>query len=55
VSTPSGGGNCVGASQSCAYELYTTPAAANQFGRMGVVTNTIGSPRIVQMSLHILF
>jgi hypothetical protein len=55
VNTPKGGANCSGAAQACAYELYTTPAAANQFGGMGVVTNTIGSPRIVQMSLHVLF
>jgi hypothetical protein len=55
VSTPTGSGTCTGSAPACAYELYSTPAAANQYGRMGVVTNTIGSPRIVQMSLHFLF
>lgn len=53
VTTPTGPGTCVGASQACAYELYTTPANASSSA--GVVTNTIGSPRIIQMSLHLLF
>ena len=55
VTTPSGQASCVGNAQACAYELYTTPAAANASSRMGVVTNTIGSPRIIQMSLHVIF
>jgi hypothetical protein len=53
VSTPTGQGSCVGAAQACAYELYTTPANAST--KLGVVTNTIGSPRIIQMALHVMF
>lgn len=53
VNTPTGPGTCVGNSQACAYELYTTPAKSSN--SLGVVTNTIGSPRIIQMSLHLLF
>jgi hypothetical protein len=55
VTTPAGQASCYGNSPACAYELYSTPAEANLYGRLGVVTNTIGSPRIVQMSLHVLF
>jgi carboxypeptidase family protein len=53
VTTPSGPGSCVGASQACAYELYTTPA--NSSNSLGVVTNIIGSPRIIQMSMNFTF
>ena len=53
VNTPSGPASCTGAAQACAYELYTTPGAKSN--SLGAVRNTIGSPRIVQMSLHFLF
>ncbi len=53
VATPSGTASCQGASQACAYQLYTTPGAKSN--TLGVVKNTIGSPRIVQMSLHVVF
>ncbi len=53
VATPSGPANCVGGAQACAYELYTTPGAKSN--SLGVVKNTIGSPRIIQMSLHFIF
>ncbi len=53
VSTPSGTGTCQGATQACAYELYTVPGASSN--KLGVVTNTIGSGRIVEMSMHLTF
>jgi hypothetical protein len=53
VTTPSGPGSCQGSSPACAYELYTTPGAKSN--KLGVVTSTIGSGRIIEMSLHILF
>ena len=53
VATPSGPASCQGAAQACAYELYSTPGAKSN--TLGVVKNTIGSPRIVQMSLHFVF
>jgi hypothetical protein len=53
VSTPTGNGNCSGSATACAYELYTVPGASSN--KLGVVTNTIGSGRIVEMSLHLLF
>jgi hypothetical protein len=53
VTTPTGQSSCVGAAQACAYELFVTPANAPT--KPGVVSNTIGSPRIIQMSLHLLF
>ena len=53
VTTPSGTQSCQGSSPACAYELYTVPGASSN--KMGVVTNTIGSGRIVEMSLHMLF
>jgi hypothetical protein len=53
VTTPDGTGSCSGSAAACAYELYTTPGAKSN--KLGVVTNTIGSGRIVEMSLHLLF
>ena len=53
VTTPKGAGTCQGQSTSCAYEMYSLPQATNN--ELGVVKNTIGSQRLVEMSLHILF
>lgn len=53
VSTPNGTASCSGSSANCAYELYTVPGASNN--KLGVVTNTIGSGRIVEMSMHFTF
>jgi hypothetical protein len=53
VATPSGTTTCAGASQNCAYQLYTPPGSKSN--SLGVVKNTIGSPRIIQMSLHVNF
>jgi hypothetical protein len=53
VKTPSGTATCQGSSPACAYELYTVPGASSN--KLGVVTNTVGSGRIVEMSLHLLF
>lgn len=51
--SPQGKGVCQGSSPDCAYELYTVPGATSN--KLGVVTNTIGSARIVEMSMHIVF
>jgi hypothetical protein len=54
VTTPEGAGSsCQGGAAACAYELYTVPGAKSN--KLGVVTNTIGSGRIVEMSLHATF
>jgi hypothetical protein len=53
VTTPTGTQSCSGSAAACAYELYTTPGAKSN--KLGVVTNTIGSGRIVTMSLHFMF
>jgi hypothetical protein len=53
VTTPSGSGNCQGSSPDCAYELYTVPGATSN--KLGVVTNAIGSQRLIEMSLHLMF
>ncbi len=54
VTTPtSTNATCQGSSVNCAYELYTVPGAKSN--KLGVVTNTIGSQRLVEMSLHLLF
>lgn len=54
VTTPAGTNqSCSGSSANCAYELYTVPGAASN--KLGVVTNTIGSGRIVEMSMHFTF
>jgi hypothetical protein len=54
VTTPAGANQtCSGSSTNCAYELYTVPGASSN--KLGVVTNTIGSGRIVEMALHVTF
>lgn len=53
VTTPGGSATCSGSSPNCAWELYTVPGAKSN--KLGVVTNTIGSQRLVEMSLHLLF
>ncbi len=54
VTTPAGTNqSCSGSSANCAYELYTVPGAKSN--KLGVVTNTIGSGRIVEMALHFTF
>jgi hypothetical protein len=53
VAAPSGKAACAGASQACAYELYSPPGASTN--SLGAVKNTIGSPRQVEMTLHIIF
>jgi hypothetical protein len=53
VTTPSGAGNCSGSATACAYELYTVPGQSSN--KLGVVTDTIGSGRIVEMALHFTF
>jgi hypothetical protein len=50
---PTGTATCSGSSPNCAYELYTTPGAKSN--KLGVVTNTQGSGRIIEMSLHLMF
>ena len=54
VTTPSGTASCeTGTSVNCAYEVYTVPGAKSN--KLGVVENTIGSQRLIEMSLHLLF
>jgi hypothetical protein len=54
VTTPAGTNQtCSGSSPNCAYELYTVPGASSN--KLGVVTNTIGSGRVVEMSMHLTF
>ena len=53
VSTPKGTASCQGQSTNCAYEMYSLPQATNN--ELGVVKNTIGSQRLIEMSLHLLF
>jgi len=53
VSTPAGPAVCQGGAAACAYELYTVPGAASN--KLGVVANTIGSGRIVEMAMHFTF
>jgi hypothetical protein len=53
VKTPTGTATCSGSSPACAYELYTVPGAASN--KLGVVTDSIGSGRIVEMSMHLTF
>jgi hypothetical protein len=52
-SMPKGTATCQGGSVNCAYEMYSLPQAANN--GLGVVSNTIGSQRLVEMSLHLMF
>ncbi len=54
VTTPTGAGTCSGSSQACAYELYTAPNSVTN-AKMGAVTDTIGSGRIIEMSMHVTF
>lgn len=53
VTTPSGTGSCQGSSQACAYELYSVPGARSN--KLGVVQNTEGSARIIEMQMHLTF
>jgi hypothetical protein len=53
-SSPSGNATCQGSSVNCAYELYNLPAT-NQNNPLGVVQNAIGSQRLIEMSLHLMF
>jgi len=53
ATTPTGPASCQGSAAACAYELYTVPGASSN--KLGVVTNTIGSGRIIEMSLHLTF
>lgn len=53
VTTPGGTGTCTGSAAACAYELYTVPGASSN--KLGVVTDTIGSSRVVEMTMHLTF
>ena len=52
-SSPNGGASCQGSSQNCAYEMYDLPQNTNS--ELGVVTHAIGSQRLIEMSLHVMF
>jgi hypothetical protein len=52
-SSPKGGATCQGSSANCAYEMYDLPQNTNN--ELGVVTHSIGSQRLVEMSLHLMF
>jgi hypothetical protein len=52
-SSPKGSATCQGSSVNCAYEMYTLPQ--NTSNELGVVTHSIGSQRLIEMSLHLLF
>lgn len=51
--SPNGGATCRGSSVNCAYEMYNLPQNGN--AELGVVKNTIGSQRLIEMSLHLMF
>ena len=51
--SPNGGATCHGSSVNCAYEMYNLPQNGN--AELGVVKNTIGSQRLIEMSLHLMF
>ncbi len=53
VTTPTGPATCQGASTACAYELYTAPGTSST--TLGVVRNTIGSARTIEMAMHFTF
>ncbi len=53
VTTPAGTATCSGSSTACAWEMYTVPTASGN--ELGVVTHAIGSQRLVEMSLHLVF
>ncbi|MGH9607196.1 MAG: carboxypeptidase regulatory-like domain-containing protein [Terracidiphilus sp.] len=55
VTTPTGTATCSGAAAACAYELYTAPNNVSSNKTMGVVENTLGLNRTVEMSLHLTF
>jgi hypothetical protein len=52
-SSPNGGASCSGSSSNCAYELYSYPGKSSN--KLGVVSNTIGSGRIIEMAMHFTF
>ena len=52
-SAPKGTATCSGSSANCAWEMYTLPQNTNN--ELGVVTHSIGSQRLIEMSLHLLF
>ena len=52
-SAPGGTATCQGASVNCAYEMYSLPQ--NTSNELGVVTHSIGSQRLIEMSLHLMF
>ncbi|HZZ40129.1 MAG TPA: carboxypeptidase regulatory-like domain-containing protein [Acidobacteriaceae bacterium] len=54
VTTPNGPATCSGASPNCAWELYTPPQTSSS-SQLGVVTSAIGSQRLIEMSLHLMF
>ena len=53
VATPNGTASCQGSAQACAYELYSVPGARSN--KLGVVENTEGSARIIEMQMHLTF
>ncbi|MGA7523311.1 MAG: carboxypeptidase regulatory-like domain-containing protein [Acidobacteriaceae bacterium] len=53
-SAPKGTATCQGASANCAYEMYDLPQT-NSSNELGVVTHSIGSQRLIEMSLHLMF
>ena len=53
VTTPKGTATCQGSSPNCAYEMYDVPTGS--YNELGVVKNTIGSQRLIEMSLHLMF
>ncbi|MGC2636159.1 MAG: TonB-dependent receptor [Acidobacteriaceae bacterium] len=53
VTPTSSNATCQGSSTNCAWEMYTPPAATSN--NLGIVTHSIGSQRLVEMSLHLLF
>jgi Carboxypeptidase regulatory-like domain len=54
VTTPNGTATCSGSSPNCAWELYTPPSTSSS-SELGVVTHSIGSQRLIEMTLHLLF
>lgn len=52
-SSPGGTATCQGQSTNCAYEMYDLPQNTNN--ELGVVTHSIGSQRLIEMSLHLTF
>jgi hypothetical protein len=54
VTTPNGAATCSGSSSNCAWELYSVPKATTS-SELGVVTHSIGSQRLIEMTLHLIF